>query len=386
MRPIITDLRSLRPRFTSTQDQTLRWLQAAHTEAEATSARQAGRALDRSRFHDEIGVRLRRFGCDGDRIATRGYELADCGHTRWAEMQVYRLHERPNGEGTAVRTRVFAQAAQGALDRLYAERDRAPEDLLHVTCTGYLSPSAAQLLLSAKGWGASTRVLHLYHMGCYAAFPALRVATGLCLANGPKARCEIAHTELCSLHLNPLLHTPEQFAVQTLFADGFIAYALCDVSAWDGRSGALELLAQDERVLPDSSGAMAWWCSDWGMQMSLSREVPERLGAVLVGFVEGLCERAGLDRERRRDAHYAVHPGGPRILDVAERTLALRPAQLRVSRDVLRAHGNMSSATLPHIWMQLASSPEIAPGHPIVSLAFGPGLTICGAVLRKLAP
>jgi predicted naringenin-chalcone synthase len=43
----------------------------------------------------------------------------------------------------------------------------------------------------------------------------------------------------------------------------------------------------------------------------------------------------------------------------------------------------MSSATLPHVWMRLLDDPAVAPGTPILSLAFGPGLTICAAVFRK---
>jgi len=38
------------------------------------------------------------------------------------------------------------------------EEDQPPSDLLHVTCTGYASPSAAQSLVSKRGGGA-TRAL-----------------------------------------------------------------------------------------------------------------------------------------------------------------------------------------------------------------------------------
>jgi predicted naringenin-chalcone synthase len=304
-------------------------------------------------------------------------------------MQVYRLDEHATGEGALLRTRAFAHAAEGALTRLYAERGAPPSDLLHVTCTGYASPSAAQRLVAKKGWGACARVMHLYHMGCYAAFPAVRVACGFVAdaaargSSGPR-RSDIAHTEICSLHLNPLLHTPEQLVVQTLFADGFIAYAVCDESSWDGRSAALEILALDEQIVPDSSEAMAWVCSDWGMQMVLAREVPERLAGVLASFVERLASRAGLEPEEQRNALYAVHPGGPRILDRAQQVLGLDEGQLATSRKVLRERGNMSSATLPHIWMEVAHAPDVPNGRAIISLAFGPGLTICGAVLRKV--
>ena len=43
----------------------------------------------------------------------------------------------------------------------------------------------------------------------------------------------------------------------------------------------------------------------------------------------------------------------------------------------------MSSATLPHIWARIAADPAVAAGTLVTSLAFGPGLTVYGAVLRK---
>jgi predicted naringenin-chalcone synthase len=50
---------------------------------------------------------------------------------------------------------------------------------------------------------------------------------------------------------------------------------------------------------------------------------------------------------------------------------------------VLADCGNMSSATLPHIWKLLLEDPAVPPGTLIPSMAFGPGLTVCGAVLQK---
>ncbi len=51
------------------------------------------------------------------------------------------------------------------------------------------------------------------------------------------------------------------------------------------------------------------------------------------------------------------------------------------SREVLFRFGNMSSATLPHVWTTLVNDASVAVGTPVVSLAFGPGLTMCGALM-----
>ena len=63
--------------------------------------------------------------------------------------------------------------------------------------------------------------------------------------------------------------------------------------------------------------------------------------------------------------------------------LGLREDQLALSRAVLIERGSMSSATLPHIWMAAAGDPNVKAGTLVASLAFGPELTIAGALLRK---
>ncbi|HTU82947.1 MAG TPA: 3-oxoacyl-[acyl-carrier-protein] synthase III C-terminal domain-containing protein, partial [Candidatus Acidoferrales bacterium] len=58
--------------------------------------------------------------------------------------------------------------------------------------------------------------------------------------------------------------------------------------------------------------------------------------------------------------------------------------QVAISRQVLFEHGNMASATAPHIWQRIVDSPDIAPGTKVISMAFGPGLTVIGALFEKV--
>ncbi len=338
--------------------------------------------------------RLARFGCGDDKIASRGHELDDCAHERWGEMEVYGLADAPGGAGMRARTRAFGRIAQRAVAQLFVEVETAPQHLLHVTCTGYEAPSAAQLLVASKQWGRLTSVTHAYHMGCYAALPALRIASGLrgqpapptATAHPPgHARVDIVHTELCSLHLNPLRHEPEQLVIQSLFADGCIAYSV-DVDGETAlRTPALALLGQDEWLVPDSAASMAWFCSDSGMEMTLARDVPDKIAECLATFVASLLARAEVSSSALESALFAIHPGGPKIVDQVAVTLGLSEPQIAHSRAVLKERGNMSSATLPHVWQSIAESAEVPDGQLVVSLAFGPGLTLSGAVLRKVA-
>jgi predicted naringenin-chalcone synthase len=108
--------------------------------------------------------------------------------------------------------------------------------------------------------------------------------------------------------------------------------------------------------------------------------VPEVLDRHVEPLVDDLLERHGL--ERGDVAGWAIHPGGPRILDVAAQRLGLEPAQIEASRAVLREHGNCSSATVLLVLDELCRSTPPPAGAPVVAMAFGPGLTLYAALLR----
>jgi predicted naringenin-chalcone synthase len=370
------DFQILPPRHQAEQGTILEWIAAAHARAEIT-LRQPDTEEERADITRRLRKLVLRFGCSTDRISSRGANLDDFTHTDWERMRVFQLDRFPAGKPCGERSRVYREVSGLAFERFYAEETEPPPAIIHVTCTGYVSPSGAQRLVAQRGWGRDTEVIHAYHMGCYASLPAIRLAAGL-LERG-KSRVDLVHTELCTLHLDPSQHLPEQLVVQTLFADGMIRYR----ASLEGAAG-LEWLAAREEIVPDTEDAMTWMVSDFGMQMTLSRKVPDHIRAWLGGFLDRMG--AGLDLGARRLAEralFAIHPGGPRIIDEIAEHLGLRTGQVQASNDVLRNHGNMSSATLPHVWKAMLEDDTVRPGTPIVALAFGPGLTISGAILRK---
>ncbi|MFQ3590692.1 MAG: 3-oxoacyl-[acyl-carrier-protein] synthase III C-terminal domain-containing protein [Chloracidobacterium sp.] len=365
------DFRRWLPAHVTPQAVIHEWLAQAHAKAGAGDEPTLAAARMRRAFE--------RFGCAPDRVAQRFHALEDFTHQDWGRMRIFDLTMASEGHSLSARTAYFAEVSSQVLAQLYADEAAAPSHLIHVTCTGYASPSAAQRLAAAKGW-FTTVVTHAYHMGCYAAFPAVRQAAGFLLLDGASGRSDVVHTELCTLHLNPALHDPEQLVIQSLFADGFIRYT---VEATPPAATCFELLAAVEEIVPDSSDAMTWQCAEWGFHMTLARDVPARLAQALPGFVARLARKGGQTEAAVRNAVYAVHPGGPKIIEQVQAVLELDASQVAASQQVLRQHGNMSSATLPHVWATLLGDAAIPDGALIVSLAFGPGLTLCGNLLVK---
>jgi predicted naringenin-chalcone synthase len=122
---------------------------------------------------------------------------------------------------------------------------------------------------------------------------------------------------------------------------------------------------------------MVWFAGDHGLQLRLSQDLPETLGAHLRPAIAGVLRRHGASIDEVQ--HWLVHPGGPQILDCAAESLGLDAQALDLSRDILRQFGNMSSPTIFFILKRLIE----ARGTGLVgALAFGPGLTIEVVLLR----
>ena len=128
--------------------------------------------------------------------------------------------------------------------------------------------------------------------------------------------------------------------------------------------------------MPDSADAMTWRIGDHGFRMTLSARVPELIQTHLRSWLAGWLERHGLGLDDVRS--WAVHPGGPRILDAVESALSLDPTENRVARSVLEECGNMSSPTILFIVDRMRRA---GAEGPCVALAFGPGLAVEAALL-----
>jgi len=331
---------------------------------------------EKARRADALYARLGR----GGGIETRMSAVADYGRRDWRRMTLFRAADgapwhRPRLEA---RMALFEAESLRLAEAAFAPDEDAPDALIQVSCTGYASPHAVQRVAARRGWPA--RVLHVGHMGCYASVPAAATAAALARAHaeqGRAGRASLFVIELCTLHLRPEATADEQVVVNTLFADGAIRF---DASA-SARGEALALLGSDEALIPGSEREMTWRLRDSSFEMTLSRDVPARVGAEVAGFVDRFLKSFGLSR--RDVAHFAIHPGGPRVIERVLSALDLPEDKARHSRELLRRRGNMSSATLPHVWAEMLADPGVRRGDRILSLAFGPGLTAAANLLEK---
>ena len=314
--------------------------------------------------------RLKRFALSESYISVRYMECPDAGGD-WQDHEIYRIDQlTPQGLDIKSRADFFSSRALKRLQESYSKRD-IPDHFIHVTCTGYVSPSAPQLYFAQAQMAPS--ITHAYHMGCYASLPALRLARAL---SSDGKTVDIFHNEMCSLHMNPTNHSPEQIVVETLFADGHINYRVST------EKKGMRIIGIKEKIIPDSALDMSWIPSASGMKMTLSREVPVKIQDNILPFVMEMVQEFGLDLALLiKHAVFAIHPGGPRIIELVRTKLELREEQIKESNKILYERGNMSSATLPHIWHEITQN-NYPSGTYVISLAFGPGLTVFGSIFE----
>ncbi|MGC1380490.1 MAG: 3-oxoacyl-[acyl-carrier-protein] synthase III C-terminal domain-containing protein [Candidatus Baltobacteraceae bacterium] len=353
-------------------------------------------AGERAEVRRSMQERMQRYGASSEHIGRRQVSVLTSRFVKPnpasddESVRRYGDLRNPTGETLDERMNLFEEIACDVFERVYRDSEtQRPDDIVHVSCSGYVSPSPVQTFLSRRGW-LETGVTHSYHMGCYGAFPAIRTALGLVGSSyvslpKPKRRVDLVHTEFLSLHFDLLGDAADNFVTSTLFADGFIKYAAYPESEFaKSRRSGLRILAVEEQILPDSLPEMTLRPGPLQFDMSLSKRVPFLIRDSIGNFVTSICAQVGLDFEREKSTMvFAIHPGGPAILNQIRSKLGIEESQLAHSRQVLREHGNMASATAPHIWQRIVESPEIPAGSKVLSMAFGPGLTVIGALFEK---
>ena len=268
-------------------------------------------------------------------------------------------------------------AAQNCLRQLPEVALSSITHLVTVSCTGMYAPGLDIELVQALGLQGSVKRTCINFMGCYAAVNALKLADACCRAD-VHARVLIVSVELCTLHF---LKSPKKDGVvsNALFGDGAAAALVQARPATTGPSLALAVFHCG--LEPDGREDMAWHITDVGFEMTLSSYVPKLIQRGIGHLTEGLL--ANLPVQRADIRHYAIHPGGRRILEVIEKELGLTHVDNCHAYQVLRDYGNMSSATVLFVLRDLLRTLTPAQaGEGVLSFAFGPGLTLEAMLLQ----
>ncbi len=126
-------------------------------------------------------------------------------------------------------------------------------------------------------------------------------------------------------------------------------------------------------LFPGSEDMMGFDTTDTGLKIFLLPKVPRFLRAELPGPLAEFLAGHGLGLDDV--THFLLHPGGRKVLAALEGRLGLRPAQTRLSWEVLRDYGNLSSATVLFLLHRFEREAAPREGDYGLMVAVGPGFS-----------
>lgn len=281
-------------------------------------------------------------------------------------MQVY------SGEAS----RLAVAAIQQCLGQIPDFNQQEITHLLTISCTGMHAPGIDIEIIQILGLPGNTRRTAINFMGCYAAFNGMKLANDICKAD-PSSKVLVVSVELCTLHFQNKADD-DNLLSNALFGDGAAAI-LVETVKRDQKQLSFENFYCD--LAYEGIEDMAWKIGDHGFEMRLSSYIPK----FVKGGIKSLTDKLlGAYRSQLASkVFYAIHPGGKRILEAIEQALGLSREDNRFAYDVLENYGNMSSSTVLFVLKALLGDvSEVDNGRPVISFAFGPGLTMESMLLK----
>ncbi len=236
-----------------------------------------------------------------------------------------------------------------------------------ISVTGISSPSIDALLVNKMGLCRNIRRVPIFGLGCVAGAAAISRAADYVKAY-PDQVAIVLSVELCSLTLQREDISMANLISSGLFGDGAAAVIVAGANCG---LGGPSILATRSVFYPDTEEMMGWDISEKGFRIVLSREIPNLVRNNLAHDVDEFLATRGLTRADI--GSWALHTGGPKILEATAEALALNDGQLDVSWECLRRTGNLSSASVLVVLDEVMKNRRPDPGTLGILAAMGPG-------------
>ena len=313
---------------------------------------------------------------DYDRFASI---FANTGIVKRHGVKPFEWYLEPRG--WPERTAAFLEGAEAlyveVAGKALANAGLAASDIdtvVTVCSTGIATPSLDARVARRMGFRSDVSRVPVFGLGCAGGASGLSIASRLAQAR-PGSNVLLVAVELCSLALRHDELTKANIVAVSLFGDGAAAIIL---RAGDG--GATRIEHTGEHLWPDTLDIMGWSVDPQGFGVILRRTIPEFVTQNLKPALTQILGRMQLTLDDIDQ--FICHPGGAKVIQALETTLALDQGTLEHEREVIAEYGNMSSPTVLFILERAR-----AKGLPSRSLltALGPGFTASCVSLRHAA-
>jgi alkylresorcinol/alkylpyrone synthase len=246
---------------------------------------------------------------------------------------------------------------------------RADIDALYiVSVTGVASPSLDARLINRMGLRSNVKRTPIFGLGCVGGAIGLVRAADY-LRAFPDQIAVLLSVEVCSLTIQLDDLSIANLIASGLFADGAVAALLTGERATAAQGP--EIIHTKSVFYPETEDIMGWDISEKGFRVVLSPKLPELIRSRFGADVDCFLADHGISREDI--GSWAIHPGGPRILEAVEGALGLGNGELEASWECLSRFGNLSSGSVLQVLEEVITHRRPRPGTFGIIAALGPG-------------
>lgn len=283
------------------------------------------------------------------------------------------------GARNAVWQKVATELGVRTITALLSEAGMTARDvsmLMTTTVTGVAVPSLDARLMNLLPFPTSLKRVPLFGLGCLGGAAGLARASEYLLAF-PTEAVILLSVELCSLTFQMQDASVANLVSTGLFGDGASAvllvgakHPIASVRTPVGDPGRPRVVSSRSVFFPDTERVMGWDVVDTGFKVVLSPEVPDVVRAHVPRAVDSFLAEHGL--ARRDIATWVLHPGGPKVIDALEESLALPVGTLAPTREGLARIGNVSSSSVLILLDDYRRRRRPRPGSYGLLMAMGP--------------
>jgi len=260
--------------------------------------------------------------------------------------------------------------AESALRKALDKAAWQPKDLdyiITVSCTGFMIPSVDAHLINKVGLRQDIVRLPVTEMGCAAGVSGVIYAKNFLKANPGKRAAVIAvESPMATFQLEDF--SMVNIVSAAIFGDG----AACVLLSSDEKDDGPKVINEDMYHFFDATHMMGFELKNAGLHMVLDPQVPETIAKHFPNIVHPFLEKSNTSIDEIN--HLVFHPGGKKIVHTIEQLFGALGKNIDDTKAVLRAYGNMSSATVLYVLERFLEK-DIPAGDKGLMLSFGPGFS-----------
>jgi alkylresorcinol/alkylpyrone synthase len=238
--------------------------------------------------------------------------------------------------------------------------------IFFVSTTGLATPSLDSFLIKRLNLSKHIARIPIWGLGCAGGAAGLNRASEFVRATGKPAL--LVAVELSSLTFQANDVSRPNLIATSLFADGAAAVVIAP------EGSGPSIIGGSSTLWDDTEDVMGWVVTNTGLQVTLSKSVPNVVEKHIRKDVEMACANHNLNLEQLK--HFVTHPGGEKVMEAFTTALELPASAMDDAREILEQHGNMSSPTVLFALERfLRRWPDTPSGQHGLLTAMGPGFS-----------